>query len=267
MCHLAIRSLCADAENRAEQISQALGIALYRNPDLAERDGIKVWAEVDRNQIYLRLPFWPSRARLSIDFSTGKLGYRQAQVKQNSELLKKATGIQSGRAFKLLDATAGMGTDSVMLAALGFRVTALERQSLLAMMLREALQRASTEPDSAEYLNNLEFVNADALVWLNQNKSRQYDVIYLDPMFPERSKSAQVKKPMQLLQVLLEEDSLDEHALLKLAIESAIYRVVVKRPVRAPCMADLKPSHQITGSNIRFDIYAIRSMRTVVEVG
>jgi len=265
MYHLAIRSLCADAENRAEQISQTLGIALDRDQELPERDEIKVWAEVDRDQIYLRLPSWSSRARLSIDFSTGKLGYRQAQVKQNSELLKKATGIQTGRAFSLLDATAGMGTDSVMLAALGFRVTALERQPLLAIMLKEALQRAGTEPDSAECLHNLEFVNADALVWLDENKTRQYDVIYLDPMFPERSRSAQVKKPMQLLQALLEEDTLDEQLLLKTAMDSAVYRVVVKRPARAPSMANLKPSHQITGSNIRFDVYGIRSMRTVVE--
>lgn len=265
MVHLAIRSLCADSENRAEDISQRLAIPMCHQLRQVELDNLKVLIEVEANQIYLRLPSWASRARLSIDFSAGKLGFRQAKLGSNSELLKKAAGMQAGRQYSLLDATAGMGTDAVMLAALGFQVTALERQPLLAMMLGDALQRARAELDAAEYLNKLDFKNADALDWLSRDGAIDYDVVYLDPMFPERSKSAQVKKPMQLLQALLDEDHSDEASLLKAAMENAVYRVVVKRPARAPFLANLKPSHQIKGSNIRFDIYGLRSMRDVVQ--
>lgn len=267
MSHLAIRSLCAEAENRAAEISRVLDIPLAKNLGSEAQNKVRALAEVDRDQIYLRLPSWSERARLAIDFSAGKLGYRQAEARKNSELLKKATGIQGGSTYSLLDGTAGMGADSVILAALGFQVTALERQPLLAMMLNDALQRAIKEPDSAQYFQHLAFHNADVSVWLKEDDSRQYDVVYLDPMFPERNKSAQVKKPMQLLQALLEEDELDESALLQTALDRAVYRVVVKRPARAPFLGDAKPSHQIVGSNIRFDVYGIRSMRAVVEAG
>lgn len=264
MVHLAIRSLCADSENRTEEISRRLGIPLHEQLSQIEHDNLKVLVEVEENQVYLRLPSWSSRARLSIDFSTGKTGYRQARLGNSSELLRKATGIQSDRQYRLLDATAGMGTDSVMLAALGFQVTALERQPLLAMLLNDALCRARDEMDAPEYLQNLEFIQGDATAWLSQNNSVPYDLVYLDPMFPDRTKSAQVKKPMQLLQALLHEEADDEQALLNAAMANAIYRVVVKRPMRAPFLGDLKPSHQIKGSNIRFDIYGLRSMRGIV---
>jgi 16S rRNA (guanine1516-N2)-methyltransferase len=86
-------------------------------------------------------------------------------------------------------------------------------------------------------------------------------------MFPERQKAAQVKKPMQLLQVLIEEEPDDGGGLLEAALQTARYRVVVKRPLRASWLADQQPSHQIKGSNIRFDIYALRSIRQLVKAG
>ena len=82
----------------------------------------------------------------------------------------------------------------------------------------------------------------------------EVDVIYLDPMFPERTKSAKVKKNMQVLQQYLGHE--DEPAgLLDTCLLTARRRVVVKRPRYAGWLDACKPSQEITGKSSRFDIY------------
>ena len=82
----------------------------------------------------------------------------------------------------------------------------------------------------------------------------QVDVIYLDPMFPERKKSALVKKEMRLFKRLAGEDN-DADQLLKSALASSASRVVVKRPKGAPVLASLKPTHEIKAKKFRYDVY------------
>jgi len=85
------------------------------------------------------------------------------------------------------------------------------------------------------------------------------EVVYLDPMFPERSKTASVKKEMRLLQQLLGAD-LDTEELFETALQVATRRVVVKRPKLAPCISELKPHHVVEGKSGRFDIYHTRAL-------
>ena len=80
------------------------------------------------------------------------------------------------------------------------------------------------------------------------------DVVYLDPMFPERKKSARVKKDMWLFHQLIGPDA-SEAELLDAALCCAGWRVVVKRPVRAPALGDRQPHHDIPGKTVRFDVY------------
>ena len=80
------------------------------------------------------------------------------------------------------------------------------------------------------------------------------EVIYLDPMFPHKEKSALVKKDMQILQDIAEQDT-DADALLHLALTIATNRVVVKRPSTAAFLADIKPQPSIKTKKHRFDIY------------
>ena len=88
------------------------------------------------------------------------------------------------------------------------------------------------------------------------------DVIYLDPMFPLRGKSASVKKEMALFQALLEpgESVSDADELLLWALQQDVARVVVKRPAKAPELADRTPSHVIAGKAVRYDVYVIHSL-------
>jgi 16S rRNA (guanine1516-N2)-methyltransferase len=80
------------------------------------------------------------------------------------------------------------------------------------------------------------------------------DVVYLDPMFPARSKSAAVKKEMQYMQALLEDE--DPLPLFEAALACATKRVVIKRPIHAPDVA-AKPNHRFEGKTVRFDVYLV----------
>ncbi|MCI5159558.1 MAG: hypothetical protein D3906_14235, partial [Candidatus Electrothrix sp. AUS1_2] len=75
-----------------------------------------------------------------------------------------------------------------------------------------------------------------------------------NPQFPERRKSALVKKELQILQLLAEQDAAPER-LLAAALKVAGRRVVVKRPLKAPCLTALLPSHSLFGKTVRFDVY------------
>ena len=87
------------------------------------------------------------------------------------------------------------------------------------------------------------------------------DVIYLDPMFPQRGKSAAVKKEMALFQLLLEGEQEDGDELLTWALSRDVARVVVKRPPRAAALGGVAPSHVIQGKAVRYDVHVRRSLQ------
>ena len=98
-------------------------------------------------------------------------------------------------------------------------------------------------------------INDDAINYLNKlNKQQWPEVIYMDPMYPSRGKSALVKKDMRLLHQLAGPDT-DSEQLLTTARRVAIKRVVVKRPKSAPFVRDQKPATSIESKNTRYDIY------------
>ncbi|MCC7507981.1 MAG: class I SAM-dependent methyltransferase [Planctomycetes bacterium] len=162
-------------------------------------------------------------------------------------LLAKAIGVKPGQQLSVLDATAGLGRDSYALAALNCVVTAVERSPVVAALLRDALYRSSQDPAAAR----ISLLLADAR---EQMQTARYDVVYLDPMFPDRRKSAKVKKEMQYMQDLLGHE--DGNDLLEPALQAATRRVVVKRPVHAPPLPSAaKPTHVHKGKSVRFDVY------------
>lgn len=80
-------------------------------------------------------------------------------------------------------------------------------------------------------------------------------VVYLDPMFPHKQKSALVKKEMRVFQSLVGPD-LDADGLLEPARLLATKRVVVKRPDYAPPLANVATPNAVVTKGHRFDIYA-----------
>lgn len=166
------------------------------------------------------------------------------------QLLARAVGLHKDPALHVLDATAGLGRDGFTLAALGARVTMAERNATVAALLADARRRALGEPDTAAAAARIDVVCADATDLFDG--PAPFDVVYLDPMYPARGRTALAKKEMQLLHELTGGD-LDADALLARA--NARRRIVVKRPLTAPPLAGRHRSLALTGTQARFDIY------------
>lgn len=186
-----------------------------------------------------------------LDFSSGKLLYRSQQAGMRKEALARAMGAKPIEGLTIIDATAGLGRDSFILATLGFEVTMLERSPIIHTLLQDAFTRGKADPQIAAIIQRLHLVQADAIDWL---KTHQADVVYIDPMFPSRQKSSSVKKEMVILQDLLGKDT-DCADLFHSAKACAKKRVVVKRPRLAVNIADLAPNFALIGKSSRFDVY------------
>lgn len=169
------------------------------------------------------------------------------------QLLARAIGLHKHRDASVLDATAGLGRDGFVLAALGAQVTMLERQPLFAELLVDAHQRARADAGSAEIAARIAVVPGDALAYMSATRAR-WDVVHLDPMYPHRGKQALPQKEMQILRELTDGDP-DADALLAPALAIARLRVVVKRPSHAPHLAGRSPNFQLSGTQARYDIY------------
>lgn len=178
-----------------------------------------------------------------------------------SEMIARAC--QLSEHPRLLDATAGLGHDSLLMAHLGAQVTLLERHPILFTLLESAHAQALKDPYLSETVQRMQLIFNDAEKYLTSCVADQFDVIYLDPMFPQRDqnknalkKQAQVKKQMQLLHKLLPEDGEMDLGDRLLDLSRAVAkRVIVKRPRLAVFLADTEPQHQWTGDACRFDAY------------
>jgi 16S rRNA (guanine1516-N2)-methyltransferase len=195
-----------------------------------------------------------------IDFLSRNLSYRCQQASLRRERLARALGCHPQEQIYIVDATAGLGRDSFMLATLGFELTLLERSPILYALLQDAMKRASQVPMLAPIIEKMHLIHTDAIPWLQAlSITQQPAIIYLDPMFPKRRKAALAKKDMQLLQAVLPDD-LDSASLFTTAYTCAAQRIIVKRPRLAPFIMEKKPSFTLSGTSSRFDVYlTIRS--------
>ncbi len=184
-------------------------------------------------------------APLFVDFSR-ELWQKRRDAGKKQGLVRAC---KPGNGLRIIDATAGWGRDSAVLASFGAQVLMLERSPLMAALIADALVRLGSQ-------SSLSLLCTDARHYLHGLSVEEYpDVIYIDPMHPLRQKSALVKKDMQVLQALLGADQ-DAQELLQVAIERTRQRVVVKWPQRlAPLV---KPDRSIEGKTVRFDIYTLR---------
>lgn len=200
-----------------------------------------------------------------VDFLAGAVNHRRQFGGGKGQMIAKAVGVQAHVYPTVIDATAGLGKDAFVLASLGCTVNMLERSALVHALLDNGLTRAvnaATDSDVREILSRLTLEKADAQEYFsNHHQINSPHVIYLDPMFPQRQKSADVKKDMQAFHALVGKDEDADH-LLGSARDLAEYRVVVKRPKKAPYLAGVKPNIEFSGKSGRFDVYTNKKMPT-----
>jgi len=242
-----ISNFYATTESLARTLSIDRVIALY---ELNSENAIFDWQD---DQLVLHCLLDNKTDILKFDLAQGEVAIRANKVSKSNEVIAKAIGCKSHYRPKVLDATAGMGRDSLMMAMLGCDVIMQERNFAIYHLLANALQRLKDSPNfNSSFIQNIVLQKQDSISSLFTDEN--IDVVYLDPMFPERKKTALVKKEMRLFKLIAGED-LDADQLFLNAIKSGAKRVVVKRPKGAPLLANKKPSHEIRAKKFRYDVY------------
>jgi len=172
------------------------------------------------------------------------------------EMLVKAARIKGQDMPQLLvDATAGFGEDSLILAAAGFQVELFEFDPVIGALLADGMKRAMEVAELKEAVGRMKLNCQDSTVGLRELDYKP-DIVLLDPMFPARQKSALIKKKFQLLQ-RLESPCSTEEELLEAAKAADPKRIVIKRPLKGPFLAGQKPSYSLQGKAIRYDCFVI----------
>lgn len=185
-------------------------------------------------------PDWASQTR------------RVVSAGRKSELVLQACKLTAG--MMAIDGTAGFGHDSLILASTGASVLMLESSPIMALMLYAEYAYMQDNQNWQGLLSRLSIRYGDV-----RDCTDGADVVYLDPMFPKDSYDAKVNKHMQALHSFVAPPSLDDendllsHA--KSLLRSADGRVVVKRPLNAPFLANEPPIQSWQNDAIRFDRY------------
>ncbi len=193
------------------------------------------------------------------EFLEGAVAHRRQQGGGSGQMIAKAVGIQPGIRPSIFDATAGLGRDAFVLAQLGCQVTLIERHPLIAALLADGLERAIHDPEAGPIVQRMHLQTGNAIELIRAWPDEPPQVIYLDPMFPHREKSALVKKEMRVFRPLVGDDD-DAPELLQAALDLATHRVVVKRPRKAPEIGGKPPSYVLAGKSSRYDIYAMKTL-------
>lgn len=256
--------------NHPESMPHAETLAMQWSLPLLRELGAETISDVDfvlvvaPHAIELQQTGRKAPGPIRAEFTEGAVDHRRKFGGGKGQMIAKAVGIKAGVYPRVLDATAGLGKDSFVLATLGSAVTMIERSPIVHCLLNDGLQRARDyalqDPELFSVLQRMQLAQQDSHDYLQSLTADNFpDVIYLDPMFPERHKTADVKKDMAAFHSLVGKDE-DADALLPLALAHANYRVVVKRPRKAPLLNNQAPSYQLEGKSSRYDIYTLKKL-------
>ncbi len=254
-------TLSVACEGRGDDTHQVKARQLARALALPLDDGVSSHVlRVGENGLLILIER-KSGVAVSADFASPRLLYRLRQGMRR-EMLVRAVSVKGGALPTVVDATAGFGQDAFLLAAAGHEVTLIEQSPLVSALLDSALTCAKNSDDASirQTAARMTLITGDSIERLATIHPLPV-VVTLDPMFPQRNKSARVGKNMAMLQDILGHSTAveSESALLAAARSAALDKVVVKRPRLAPPLAGCEPDWQHIGRSSRFDVY--RSMR------
>ena len=168
-----------------------------------------------------------------------------------ASLLARACNLTPRQPLRLLDAMAGWGVDGLALQLRGAQVLQVERNPAAWALLADLRRRFGFSSDPQALLC------ADAWQVLGSDATATVDVVYLDPMFAARKKTALPSKRLQLLAQVTAMPSYPEPAMagwIERAQRKALSRVVIKRRLKDPPLQP-KPAWQLKGKTVRYDCY------------
>jgi len=252
-------------EIQAQILANALGLPLQVNVNAGDLQEFEFVLQLDSAGLCLQQTGRKAPGPICAEFTEGAVDHRRKFGGGKGQMIAKAVGLKAGVYPRVLDATAGLGRDSFVLASLGCQVQMIERCPVVHALLADGLARAQAfgreqDLELGQIVAALQLLAGDSKTYLESLKVDEFpDVIYLDPMFPERQKAADVKKEMRAFHLLVGADE-DADALLPLALAHVNYRVVVKRPRKAPFLNNQAPSYQLEGKSSRYDIYTLKKL-------
>lgn len=242
----------------ASDVQNLLAKDIFKS--FSSSEGLLGFLLVKEKRLTVQLNINNESLSLHIDFVAGKSKHRRLYGGGKNQPLAKACGLYKHPRWTIFDATAGLARDAFVLASLGAQVTLCEQHPALYALLVDAISRARDDADIAPVINRMQCLHQNSieyLVAIRNNNEQRPDVIYLDPMYPDRKKSAKIKKEMQVLQYLVGHAD-DEKSLFESALNTALHRVVVKRPKSAKRLNDKAPSYEVNSPNTRYDVYVIK---------
>lgn len=255
-----IRVMDPEVRSRAKELSERLAVPMLASQTEVVAEDPELWLEVSSEGVRLQPTGKKAPGATYADFVSGAVAHRRQFGGGKGQMIAKAVGIKGGIKPGVLDATAGLGKDAFVLATLGCEMTLIERSPIIHALLEDGLLRAA-HSDVGDIVQRMHLIHANSICWMREQaeQGRKFPVVYLDPMFPHSDKSALVKKEMRAFRPVVGDD-LDADNLLDSALAIAENRVVVKRPRKAPFLADRKPSLQFEGKSSRYDIYPLKKL-------
>lgn len=249
-----VEALASQAQTQAVEWARRLGLPL-------EDDHADFALQVGNEGLQLQQLGDDVPGPVRVDFVEGAVAHRRLFGGGSGQMIAKAVGIQPGMRPSVLDATAGLGKDAFVLASLGCEMSLIERQPIIAALLEDGLARGLKSAEVGAIIGQMRLLTGNSIELIRAWEGTPPQVIYLDPMFPHREKTALVKKEMRLFRPLVGDD-MDAPALLEAALALASHRVVVKRPRKAPCIDGPKPGYALDGKSSRYDIYPKKALKS-----
>lgn len=203
-----------------------------------------------------------------VDFVHGKLAHRLRFGGGKGQAIARAVGFKAKQTPTILDATAGLGQDGLILASLGCTVHMIEKHPVVVALLNDGLRRARLDHALSPIIQRMTLSQADAVEWMSSasTDTQHFDSVYLDPMYPANNSRALTQKGMHTLQQLLgHEPAQQTDQLLHAARDLARKRVVLKRPTRVAPMTDPKPAFCIQGKTTRYDVWLPANPTSPIE--
>lgn len=194
-----------------------------------------------------------------VDFIGGVVGRGRFSTFSRRQPIASAFGLRpEAPDVDVIDATAGLARDTYLLAGYGCLVRAIERSPILGALVLDGLRRAAARGPQgmAATLGRITLLVDDSRqILANLNEPARPDVVYLDPMYPAKKKTALPKKELRICRKLVGDDP-DAGELFDIARRTAKRRVVVKRHPLAPPLGP-DPDLRFRGKLVRYDVYLV----------
>lgn len=170
-----------------------------------------------------------------LDYSSSK--YIDCIKNAKNSLLNKACKITPQS--NILDMSCGWGRDSLTMSCLGANVTSLEINPLVAILVQYA---------KAKLAYTWQVLIADSIEYINTHKN--FDIIYLDPMFPPKKSLS--SKSLQIL-ALLCNSKLSIDAMLEHTLAQTNTKTIIKLPLNYKTKQT--PNYKIYGKAIKWYVF------------